>query len=131
MKSDTRRWFAPFAACLLVLTVGRATAGPDNAAEPMPAQSVKQIHRKKQVSKPLKKVIATKQPGASVSPASVKPEAASASVPDDSVSSGVSVPLSPEQSAALARQRLRRCQLHPGACEQSKTAVPRSAPSQE
>ena len=131
MKSETRRWFAPVAACLLILTVGDATAGPDITAEQTPAESATKPHVKAPVRKPLKQVKATQQQAASAPTAPAQTEATTASVPRDSVSSAVSVPLSPEQSAALARQRLRRCQLHPGTCEQSKGAAPESVPRQE
>jgi hypothetical protein len=113
VKNDTCQWLAPVAACLLMLGAGRATAGPDNAAVPAPAAAAKQS-QEEPVSNP-PKVKAT-QHAPSLPQASAKPEATPAPVP------GVSGALSPEQSAALAHQRLRRCQLHPGTCEQSKGA---------
>ncbi|MDP9013167.1 MAG: hypothetical protein M3O41_11020 [Pseudomonadota bacterium] len=59
--------------------------------------------------------------------ASACPPSSSGSPEPAAAPAAVSGSISSEQSAALAHQRLRRCQLHPGTCEQGKGTAPESA----
>lgn len=117
MKDCTFKSCAAVAACLLLVVAANA-ATPDTAIEPTPSAAAKPA-----VGPKLPK--ATRHAVAAKPAVATKPEAVPAAA-----QSGASGPLSAEQSAALAQQRLRRCQLHPGTCVQgSGGAPPLNSPS--
>ena len=111
MKDCTFQTFAGAAACLLFFVAGRASATPDTANEPTPTVAAKQVKGTESV---VPKPVKAKRHAAAARPmVAAKPVAAPAPA-----HSGASGTLSAEQSAASARQRLQRCQLHPGTCVQ-------------
>jgi hypothetical protein len=117
MNDCTFPTFAGAAACLLLFVAGRASATPDTAIEPAPTVAAKQVKGTESVvPKPAK---ATRHAAAARPTVAAKPVAAPAPA-----HSGASGPLSAEQSAALARQRLNRCHLHPGTCVQGPGGPP-------
>jgi hypothetical protein len=127
MKSDISQWFAPVAACLFLLGLNGVTWGGDEPAVPAHAAATQQVQDQTPASnstKPASGPSKVTAPQASASPAPAPVTPAAAPTPDNGT-------LSPAQSAALAQERLRRCHLHPGTCEQGKDVKPGKGESPE
>jgi hypothetical protein len=127
MKSDSSQWFALAAASLFLLGLNSVTRGGDEPAVPAHAAATQQSQDQAPASnapKPTNSPSKVTAPQPSPSPAQSPAAPAAAPTSDNGT-------LSPAQSAALAQERLRRCRLHPGTCEQGKEVKPGKGESPE